>query len=421
MATSLNLGYNSVVKIAETSQFAMRHIFRLFLILPLLLLTPAWAQDQSATLYEIPDVGIDVTAKSAAKARDQAVIEAQHRAFDELMVRLGVKDTFAQSMTDDDIAPLVLNFEVENERTSSVRYLGIFLVRFKPSAVRNLLANTHIAFSETRSRPMVVLPVYTGGEQPVLFEDMSKWRSAWMQSPADNGVVPIIVPQGGIDDLSLVTTKDAVERRGSALKAIVEKYQAVGIVIATLKSNPQIAKDQLLVDLERFDIDGNPQILEHASIKVPEAKVTLTQSMTQLVRKIREQLDKDYRLDTKEPTDAILSVSGGNPTTPDPIPPSFTPTPEEVKLPANPTTHLTVSMATHSLTDWSDAKKKLDQVPSVVKANVVGLARNQTNIDLEFQGTTKDLQQDINRQGLSLTPDVSTGSWTLESAQPHPL
>src|SRR5271168_3176188 len=93
-----------------------------FFLIPLMgfLAVPAWAQNPTpeASVYEITDVGADVTANSAAHAREQAVKQGQRTAFEQLAQRLGADPSVAAKLSDDDIAALVQSFEVQNERSS---------------------------------------------------------------------------------------------------------------------------------------------------------------------------------------------------------------------------------------------------------------------------------------------------------------
>ncbi len=85
--------------------------------------------------YTVADVNADVMADTAAHARDQALMQAERAAYGQLCGRLGVPDNSIK-LTDDALAALVQSFEVQSERVSAVRYIGVFTIRFKPSAAQ---------------------------------------------------------------------------------------------------------------------------------------------------------------------------------------------------------------------------------------------------------------------------------------------
>src|ERR1700722_8018446 len=62
---------------------------------------PVWAQTVDTSLYQITDVPVDVTADSAAHARDQAVAGAQRAALEQLLSRLGADSSLVAKLEDD--------------------------------------------------------------------------------------------------------------------------------------------------------------------------------------------------------------------------------------------------------------------------------------------------------------------------------
>jgi hypothetical protein len=54
----------------------------------------------------------------------------------------------------------VRNFEVADERLSTTRYIARLTVTYDPAAVRNLLQERGVAFAQTPSEPLLVLPLY---------------------------------------------------------------------------------------------------------------------------------------------------------------------------------------------------------------------------------------------------------------------
>jgi hypothetical protein len=91
----------------------------------------------AAAPYEVTGVAVDVTAADAATARDQAIVEGQRKAFTMLMERLVGTEQAPSIPTPEDaqLSSMVQDFEVESERLSSVRYIGVMTFRFDAAAV----------------------------------------------------------------------------------------------------------------------------------------------------------------------------------------------------------------------------------------------------------------------------------------------
>ncbi len=149
----------------------------------------------AANPYTVTDVKIDVTADSAAHARDQALTQAQRKAYEQLCARLEA-DGDAKKLSDDDIASLVQSFEVQNERLSAVRYIGIYTIHFNPSAVQR-------AISVSYEPPAAVeepTPPPVSSSAHVFITVQADSLPIWTQIKRRLGAVPQVVK---IDTLTL--------------------------------------------------------------------------------------------------------------------------------------------------------------------------------------------------------------------------
>jgi hypothetical protein len=98
---------------------------------------------KAESFLTVSDVPVDVTAKDAAAARDQAIAVVQSKAFDKLVKQLVTNpaDQARIHPSQQDIESFVQDFGVQNERVSTVRYIGLYDVRFRESRVRKYLAD----------------------------------------------------------------------------------------------------------------------------------------------------------------------------------------------------------------------------------------------------------------------------------------
>ena len=98
------------------------------------------AATASTDPYTLTDISADVTADTASHARDQALTQAEHTAYEQLCARLSVPDSAAK-VSDDSVASLVQSFDVQSEKLSAVRYIGVFTIHFKPAAITKKLGH----------------------------------------------------------------------------------------------------------------------------------------------------------------------------------------------------------------------------------------------------------------------------------------
>ncbi|MEO3429666.1 DUF2066 domain-containing protein [Pelagibius sp. CAU 1746] len=224
----------------------------------LVLLGADTAHAQGASdIFTVRRVPVDETAGTAAEARQVALAVGQRRAFRRLLRRLVPEDQL-------DLVPepessllqyYVLDFSVANERASAVRYLADLTFRFNGEEVRKLLRNNNVGFAETRSKPVVVLPVFEGGgAAATLWQYPNPWRDVWASRPGDDGLVPLAVPLGDIGDVAAIDAARALGGDSDALREIAALYGAEDVLVseAKLSGDPAAGSAALTVVTTRF-------------------------------------------------------------------------------------------------------------------------------------------------------------------------
>jgi hypothetical protein len=146
--------------------------------------------------YEIDRVEVDVTAGTAAIARQIAIRQGQRRALNILFQRLTIEEDRQRIPVLDDarVAALVLSIKFENERYSSTRYIADITITFSQPAVRELLDIAGSRFSETMARPILVLAQHENAGLSVHWDDNETWQRAWREADWRTSLVPFIVP-----------------------------------------------------------------------------------------------------------------------------------------------------------------------------------------------------------------------------------
>ena len=186
------------------------------------------------SVFTVLEVAVDVTAETAAAARETALVEGHRAAFERLMRRLVPRDRRAEvpAVTADRIVELVRSFGVDQEKTSAVRYLATLRFSFDRDGTRRLLRAAGVAFAETRSKPVLVLPVLRRAGVYLLWDAQNTWRRAWSDLPAADGLVPMIVPNGDLADVNDISADQAVRGRQDRLDVILRRYGATDAVLA---------------------------------------------------------------------------------------------------------------------------------------------------------------------------------------------
>lgn len=344
-----------------------------------LLTFAAHAQSRLPSLYTVSNVQVDTTAQSATQARDIARAEGERRGFRMLLERLTLKEDWGRlpKVNDGDLLELVQDFEVVSERSSTVRYLATLTFRFRPEPVRRLLRDQGIPFTETRSKPLVVLPVLTAGDQSLLWDDPNPWRAAWAKLAIAEGLVPMQVPLAELADVQAINAAQAVKGDKAALAEIGRRYGNADVLAtqATLSG----AGDQrtLQIATARYGAGFSDQTWVGSVTAAPGESDDdfYARAAASMVADVTEAWKK-----------ATLSRSGD-------------------------TASLVVTVPVTGLKDWVVVRERLQSIPAIQRATLLSLSPTGARVEIRYAGDPAQLQLVLSQRDLALAqgdPD-----WTL--------
>jgi len=208
-------------------------------MLAVLALATAEARAQAApgagdvfTAYGVP---VDVEARTAAEARDIALVQGQRLGLAMVLRRLTLAEDWPRlpAPPEAEIAAMVDSIQVSEEKTSSIRYLGKLIIEFKSERVRQLLRRAALPFTESRARPTLVLPVLRRAGSDLLFEEENAWLRAWAmhQAPPDS-LFPLLIPIGDLEDIATIDAGLALRGDAAAMQRISARYGATNVLVA---------------------------------------------------------------------------------------------------------------------------------------------------------------------------------------------
>ncbi len=207
-------------------------------------------------VFTVSGVPVDVTAETAAAAREAAHAEGHVQAMEKLLARFLPRHELSllRQLNAAEILAFVQDFSVANERTSDVRYLAELTFRFRPEPIRELLRANGLRHAETMSKPVVVLPIFGIEGAAVLWGEANPWWAAWAARPPGGWLVPLTVPLGDLGDLTAVDAARALNGEAEALGAIARRYDAEDVLItqAVLLGDPLLGQATLQVGTVRL-------------------------------------------------------------------------------------------------------------------------------------------------------------------------
>lgn len=332
-------------------------------------------------VFTVRAVAVDVTADTAAAARTRALAEGQSAALRRLLSRLTLAADWSRlpAVGEGDVAALVQALEVDREKVLPTRYVAALNVRFRADAVRALLRDHGIAFSETVSKPVVVLPLYAAEGSVILWEEPNPWRAAWLAGPegADR-LVPLVVPIGDLTDIVAVRADTALAGDAEPLLALARRYEAGDVLIA--QASPGTAG--LDLTLRRVMARGGV-VIDSVSLAGAPAEL-----FAAAVAAVSDRLEEEW----KQATVARGDAAG----------------------------RLSARVALSSLDDWLTIRERLRRTPAVSAVELGALRTNDAQVILHFFGAPQQIVLAVEQQELSL--EIVDGFWLLRRAEtPAPI
>jgi len=191
----------------------------------------SYAQDRLSLIdpFIVSGIKVDVTDKTADLARKKALRIGETQAFLTLLKRLTMRidHTRLPVLNDDEISGYLQEFNILTEKNSKTRYIADLLFKFKANDIRLLLRDSEVAFAETISRPILVLPVYNVAGAVALWDNPNPWRVAWRRLIENDdvyaqGLMSIILAKGDLGDLATISAEVAVKGDKESLMDIAK-------------------------------------------------------------------------------------------------------------------------------------------------------------------------------------------------------
>ncbi len=366
------------MEIQQTAFYCKQIIIFTFFITALAhgLEVPQGALAADSSIFVVERVKVDVTADDAVSAQEQAFHQAQIQAFNILANRM-VAEGDVPKMTVPDaniIATMIKDFEVSNERISTVRYVGEYTFHFDPKSLGNYFSITGVQYTDTKSKPLLILPVLQKNGKTTIWGLENIWMKSWSGKQFGAALVPVEVPIGDLDDVGDINDDNALRFERKNLDRMLLRYNAreAAIVIAvpdkTLAGleNEQESSGNLRISIYRTD-RGSAEYVSEFVLKA-ESGQSVTQHYQRAVLLSFQALQKNW----KKRTAASAAQSR----------------------------YFYVRMPINNLRELVEAQNVLRTLPGLSKISVISIKPIETRLLLTFRGNENRLREAL-RSGSS--------------------
>ena len=289
--------------------------------------------------------------------------------------------------------------------------------------MRNLLRQRKIRFAETRSNDVLVVPVYDTGDGPILWLEPGDWRAAWLARPANEGLVPLILPLGDVIDMAAMDAALAMAPSPEALLGLAERYGTQEVVVASAylklveppeptaegNSNDGITDvgDGTGNDAERVSV-AETGISKSRRVRGPVEGAILQLTVHRVgaaAERTTRELLRGAPSDSRESLLAravgrVMALVEGN-------------WKQANMLRFGRENELRIAVPLNSLGDWVDMRRRLRDLAVVVSIDLAALSRGQADILLHYFGEREQLMLGLEQSDLAL--NFESGGWVLHS------
>lgn len=397
---------------------SIRTAFYVLITALFLLISPVMAADPA---YTVEGVEVDVTAKNAVMAREEALVEAQVKAYQILAERFLSPEELSRVQAPDANAvfDMVQDFEVTNEQLSATRYKGTYTIRFRPTVFQNKMAAQGKDVSGGIPKPVLVLPVYESAGATSLWIETNPWMAAWRELPTDRSMMqPTVVPLGDAQDMAYLGDSDGLRYDPMNAQQLASKYGAEDVAILLASTAPTAtAQGQLIVNIYNNGFEG-PRFVQKVTFdQLPgETDAAL---MSRAATRVKFMLRENWKANAAYFPQAAPANPARQPLRPSaapispygaPVVPAQPSVPVPYTRPALGATQTYLASARFSSAqEWVRMKNILDKTYGMQSVMVRGLKPREAVLELRYAGNATALQTSLQNAGIGMRVVQSGG------------
>jgi hypothetical protein len=331
----------------------------------------ARSADAQQNVYVAAGIPVDITG-DLATLREKAMLQAQREGLQKVLSTIASAEDIKHVTLpgDDEITSWVQDFEIEEEKTSASRYIGRFTFRFMADPIRQFLTDQGVAYAETESKAVLVLPVYTTETGDTeLWGPTNPWFAAWASRQQQPGLVPIKTPVGDLPDTNSMSATQALAGDKPRIQALADRYGVGDVMVAEAALQPPSpdGKRILALTVASYGADNVQNLKDQV--------VSDTGDVDQLLRdgvvKVAELVQNSWKQENLVDPNSRATV--------------------QVHVPFT------------ALAQWVAVKRHLAQVNLIKSVNLTHLSRNGADIELTYLGDEVQFIRALNQADLMIT------------------
>ena len=231
----------------------------LILVLPLLITgLQARAEECSTPQFGVNNVSIDQLADTASEARQLGTRAAAETAFAVVLERLlNDPEKISQFLDRHDLDQFSDFVHITQENSLEGRYIALLDFCFDADRLRASFRKDGLRWTELRSPPILVVPVWQGPDGARAWQSDNSWLSGWREAVAtSNGLVNFVLLEPTIINERSLRAEDLASANPVTLSLATTLAEAEQTMLVIARLDYDGSSPVLTVDGQLFSRDG---------------------------------------------------------------------------------------------------------------------------------------------------------------------
>lgn len=344
----------------------------LILVLPLLITgLQARAEECSTPQFGVNNVSIDQLADTASEARQLGTRAAAETAFAVVLERLlNDPEKISQFLDRHDLDQFSDFVHITEENSLEGRYIALLDFCFDADRLRASFRKDGLRWTELRSPPILVVPVWQGPDGARAWQSDNSWLSGWREAvETSNGLVNFVLLEPTIINERSLRAEDLARANPVTLSLATTLAEAEQTMLVIARLDYDGSSPVLTVDGQLFSRDGKLITTLAKMVDLPVSSDLVGQLAVARSQILQEMQASWY---------AANAISG------------------------NDTQKMTLILPINSLEEWASRLAVFDQIAVFNGYRVRKLDLTSGVVTVNVEGTIAAVKNALLAQGLSL-------------------
>jgi len=265
----------------------------------------------------------------------------------------------------------VRSYQPRDQRSSTTRFVANMTYVFNANAVRRILQQASVAYSDVTARPVLVVPLAPG------WSAQTPWTRAWKDPRFAHGAVPLVLPSADSLDEPTLASLHFDSAAWQDVEPVASRVHAAEAYLVLVI--PQRA--QMIVKIRHLAPSGETSIPD---LTIPVApKTSPEKSFGEVADAAANAITESWKSRS-----AVDFAKHGK---------------------------LLASMHVDTLEEWTETQQKLEAVSTVSDVSLVAMDIGEVRVAISYAGTTDQLNEQLAHTGLALSNE--NGEWRLARSE----